>query len=333
MDKLPIEMLERVFEFLPYKDRKIGALVNSRWRAAGEASHLWDWVRLPRVVDQWSCNRVIQMLNCSRLASVKEIVVKAEALSDHLLQAVILHKGLKQMEIWGDWLARGVDSQLLVEAITRVESLDLQIKTNSLPSHVFIALLTKVTAGCSLKEIYLHSSRHRDWTSYNRYPLCDKEMPATTLASAFPRLTKLHLSGTILTDSHLGTLMEGISRGNSSLNDLALVKTLDYDRTGTGTGQLDLKPLVNVEKVRLVCNCFTWKELVDFFATVSPSTKLKKLELKECKSFEPENKKKKNDGRKEMMAKAINFLEEAHLDVDSRDCEVHTFSNLFHRKF
>ena len=101
MDKLPTEVLERVFEFLPYEERKTGVLVNSKWRKAGEAPNLWTWVLLPRVEDQWSCNRVIEMLNSRRLARGKEIAIKAEAVSDDLLQAAILHKGLKQMEIWG----------------------------------------------------------------------------------------------------------------------------------------------------------------------------------------------------------------------------------------
>ena len=49
MEKLPAEVLEIVFEFLPRQDRKTGVLLNSRWRQAGEAAHLWDWVLLPRL--------------------------------------------------------------------------------------------------------------------------------------------------------------------------------------------------------------------------------------------------------------------------------------------
>ena len=35
--KLPVEVLEKIFEFLPVKERKAVVLVNSLWRKAGEA--------------------------------------------------------------------------------------------------------------------------------------------------------------------------------------------------------------------------------------------------------------------------------------------------------
>ena len=103
MDKLPAEVLEKVFEFLPRQDRKAKVLVNSLWRKAGEAAHLWAWVHLPCVEDQNSCARVIDMLNSRRLAKAREIVINAEAVSEDLLHAVVLHKRLKQLEIWGGW--------------------------------------------------------------------------------------------------------------------------------------------------------------------------------------------------------------------------------------
>ena len=34
--KLPVEVLEKIFEFLPVKERKAVVLVNSLWRKAGE---------------------------------------------------------------------------------------------------------------------------------------------------------------------------------------------------------------------------------------------------------------------------------------------------------
>ena len=71
MEKLPMEVLEKVFEVLPRKDRKAGVLVNSLWRKVGERPRLWAWVRLPRVYDQNIRAQVIEMLSFERLARVE----------------------------------------------------------------------------------------------------------------------------------------------------------------------------------------------------------------------------------------------------------------------
>ena len=335
MDKLPAELLERVFIYLPYEERKTGVLINSKWRKAGEAANLWTWVLLPRVEEQWSCNRVIEMLNSPRLARAEEIAIKAEPVSDDLLQAVILHKGLKQIEMWGSKLPARVDTQLVVEALTRVDSLDLQ--AGSLPSQVFIALLTKVTAGCSLKELYLHADTKEKTLSKAwraalapRYSIAAKTVPQDILASAFSRLTIVHLTHTRLTNSQVGALMEGINQSDSSLKDFSLIGSLYCNRTG----HLDLKPLVNVEKVQLHDNFLTWNEICGFFAAVSPVTKLRKLDLEDSprgngpeKEEEEEEEKEESDGSKEMMAKAINFLEEAQILIDHFEVNCQTFFN------
>ena len=314
MDRLPVELLEKVFDFLPYQDRKTVVLVNSHWRKAGEAAHLWDWVGLPRVEDQRSCKRVIEMLNTRRLAKAKEIAIQTGAMTNDLLQAVVLHKGLKEMEIGGLRLVpAGVDRQLLVEALTGVESLDLQ--TCALPSQVLIALLTKVASGCSLNELYLHAKnkeqtlRMEAWRMDRMLLLSSdaKVVPAALMASAFTRMTKVHVTHTILSSSQVGALMDRISQDNSSLNNLSLVGSFHRSRTE----RLDLKHLVHLEEVRLVVNYLTSEELVDFFEALSPLTKLKKLDLENIYGPSEDE----NGGITEMMAKAINFLEEAKINI------------------
>ena len=105
MDRLSLsemeEVLKKVFEVLPRKDRKAGVMVNSLWRQVGEASGFWAWVQLPRVVDQNSWARVIDMLRCERLAGVEKIVIEAGAVSEDLLQALINHEGLKRIILVG----------------------------------------------------------------------------------------------------------------------------------------------------------------------------------------------------------------------------------------
>ena len=347
MDQLPAEMIEIVFEFMPHQDRKTGVLLNSRWRKAGEAAHLWDWVSLPRVENDLSRTRVIQMLNSRRLAGAKEIAIKAGSLSNDLLQAVALHKGLRQIEIWGYPLPTGVDIQLLVEALTKTDSLDLQ--KCSLPTQVIIAMLTKVAAGCSLKEFYLHEEdKEKTLSEAWRSRLADRilnqptfEMPTALLTSAFTRLTKVHLTRVLLTNSQMGALLEKISQVNSSLTNLSLVRY----RSLKGPGRLNLLHLVNLEEVRLVDNHFIWEDLIDFLAALSLLTKLKNLDLENryLPNKEEEDNDNDNDNHaaggdddndddgdddndddnneeNEMMAKAINFLEGAKIRIPCEVC-------------
>ena len=133
VEKLPNEMLVKVFEFLRPRDRKSVIQVNSSWKAAGEASHLWNWVHLPKVVGQDSLERVIEMLRSGRLARVKfMLAVHANAMSDNLLEAMIQHAGIKRLFLLDGGLQTGLDPQLMVKAITRMEGLVI----GPLPTHL-----------------------------------------------------------------------------------------------------------------------------------------------------------------------------------------------------
>ena len=105
------------------------------------------------------------------------------------------------MEIRGYQLPAEVNTELLVEALSRIESLDLQ--TRSLPPQVITALLTKVTEGCSLKELFLHNGYKETGKAQlaPRRSYLASKAPAALLASAFTRLTKVHLTHTLLTNS------------------------------------------------------------------------------------------------------------------------------------
>ena len=298
VEKLPVEVLEKVFEFLPWKDRKSVVLVNRLWRKAGEAPRLWAWVQLPTVKleDQNSEERVIEMLSSKRLARVERIYIQPEAVSEDLLQAMIQHGGLRR--IWlvglgGEWQA-GLNSQLVIEvlSITRVEDLDL----DSLPAHLIISLLTEVSQGGStLKRLHLFDNNLG-------------EVPAALVASALTRLVEVRLTFSRLTTDQVAALMEEIDQGNSSIEKLVLHTSLPAE--GERTGPLNLKPLVKLEEVHLWNNFHTQQELADFFAALSPSTKLRKLTFPRLPWPVEEM-----DGSTEVMARAINFLEDVIMEA------------------
>ena len=148
-------------------------------------------------------------------------------------------------------------------------------------------------------------------------------VPAALMASAFTRMTKVHVTHTILSSSQVGALMDRISQDNSSLNNLSLVGSFHRSRTE----RLDLKHLVHLEEVRLVVNYLTSEELVDFFEALSPLTKLKKLDLENIYGPSEDE----NGGITEMMAKAINFLEEAKILIDPCEVRFQTFFTEYFR--
>ena len=291
VERLPVEVLDMIFKFLSIPGRKAGLMVNSTWRKAGEASYLWAWVQLPVVRNQNSRARVIDMLRCERLARVEEITIEAHAVSEELLQALINHEGLKRIELRWPELTAGLNPQLVVEALTRVET--LQLSVCSLPTHLLDALLTKVSQGGSnLKELGICNAHLAD-------------VPAALAASALTRLVTVYLSGK-LTSAHVAALMEAIDQG-SSIKKLTL--KCDFPEEDDRTEPLDLKPLVNLEEVELRY-FLTQQELVDFFAALSNSTNLRVFKCP-IKSFWPAEE--VMDGSTEMMARAINFLEEVDM--------------------
>ena len=301
MDRLSLsemeEVLKKVFEVLPRKDRKAGVMVNSLWRQVGEASAFWAWVQLPVVEDQDSRARVIDMLRCERLAGVEVIQIEAGAVSEELLQTMINHEGLKRIELngAGGELPAGLNPQRVVEALTGMEILFLGF--DSLPTHLLIPLLTKVSEGGSnLKKLSLPYSNLAD-------------VPAALVASALTRMVRVYLYNTMLTSAQVAALLEAIDQGDSSIEKLWLIDSLPTE--GSRTGPLNLKPLVKVEEVRLPYNFHTQQDLVDFFAAMSESMKLRKLEIRGL----PWPAEEVMDGSTEVMARAINFLEEVDIRV------------------
>ena len=291
--RLPQEILKKVFEALPPKGRKAGVMVNRRWRSVGEAPDLWAWVQLPYVLDQDSRARVIAMLRCERLARVEEIYIDPPPVSEDLLQAMINHEGLKRIDLHGEGgeLPAGLNPQLVMNVLTGVELLKLPLFAPLLPTHLIIALLTEVSQGGSNLTVL-----HLGGTDLDG-------VPAALVASALRSLVEVKLGG--ITSDQMAALCEAIDQG-SSIEKLSLFDSLPEKDERTG-GPLNLKPLVNLKEVKLWNNFFTRQELIDFFAALSDSTKLRVLNINDLPW--PAESEEVLDGSTELIAIAINFLE------------------------
>ena len=226
---------------------------------------------------------------------METIHILPEAVSEELLQAIINHGRLKKISFNENGeLPTNLDAQLLVEAVTGVEGLWMP----RLPTHLTNKLLTDVSEGRSnLKRLRLFDTNLA-------------EVPPPLVASALTRLKDVSLGRTRLNSDQVETLMDAISQAGSSIRRLNLFYSLP--REEDRTGPLNLKPLVKVEKVELRYNFFTQEEMVDFFEAISPSTELRELMIQNVEHWAKEE---EMDGSTQVMAKAINFLEEVFMEA------------------
>ena len=121
---------------------------------------------------------------------------------------------------------------------------------------------------------------------------------------------------TRLTSHQVAALMVGVNRGNSSIKKLSFDGSLEEEEERIGP--LNLQPLVKLEELILYNritslenfnNFLTRQELVNFFAALSKSTKLRKL-LMDRLSWPAEE---VMDGSTGVVARAINFLKEVNM--------------------
>ena len=117
---LPAEMLERVFHLLPPRDLKAVVLVCRWWREVGEAPALWAWVRL--VVENQSLAVMPEALDARRLGLLRRVEVRA--VSADLLEAVVRHPGLVEVEMKHCSL-EGMEPELVAMAMAGMEVVGL----------------------------------------------------------------------------------------------------------------------------------------------------------------------------------------------------------------
>jgi hypothetical protein len=119
--KLPPEMLELVFRLLPPSVLAAAVQVCRAWREAGEAPGLWASVRLR--VDTGSLASMPGLLGSRRLRAVRRLQVVDSGLliTEELMQAVVDHPGLKELDMPRGINLTGVGSSLLARAVAGLE--------------------------------------------------------------------------------------------------------------------------------------------------------------------------------------------------------------------
>jgi len=163
---LPMEMLERVFMFLPPKDLKTVMLVCKRWNEVASVPKLWTWVvfkpghsphhdydytrRYGRGNGQdvgTDVELCLKMISLPRLQAVREIQLHGSDYGIKLTEPLLLkaqsHPGLKKLVIH-ECDVRTIGPKLLASFFSKMEEVDISdIKMSFVQSEAFYSVFEK----------------------------------------------------------------------------------------------------------------------------------------------------------------------------------------------
>jgi len=117
---LPLELLRKVFLHLSTDDLKAAVQVCRRWReAVGSCGKPWSSLH----INSRNISPVSTLLGTGRLSRLKTI--KVEKVTEQLLEAMVEHEGLEEINFSGSDLS-SVDPTLLANLVERLESVNLR---------------------------------------------------------------------------------------------------------------------------------------------------------------------------------------------------------------
>ena len=151
---LPDEMLRKVFSFLSPPDLKGSMLVCKQWAEIGQAPGLWTWVTF--TVDRINMESMPEQMSLKRLQCVTKLDIKAQMVSDELMEAVTIHPGLKRIDInQGFTNLSSVRPELLTKALIKME--DVRLEDASLTPQQLNTLFCSITVDktSKIQRLYL----------------------------------------------------------------------------------------------------------------------------------------------------------------------------------
>ena len=119
---LPLELLSKVFLYLTKNELKAAMLVCKRWReAVGSLGKLWSSTSLQ--ISSHNISPVSTLLSSGMLCRLQR--VKVEKISEQILEAMVAHEGLKEVDFSGSDLS-GFNATLLASLVERLERVNLR---------------------------------------------------------------------------------------------------------------------------------------------------------------------------------------------------------------
>ena len=260
---LPAEVLERVFRLLPPRVLRVVVLVCRRWREVGEAPGLWSWVYL--TVDQGNLAVMPGLLAGRRLLGVVEL--RARAVSEHLLQVVADHPGLRGLDMSDanhrtppDAKFPSLQANLLGAAVSNLTV--LSIWETHLTTEQAEAVLVGIT-GSNLVKLDI---------SYNDL----SGVPARVLAAAVRGLEVVRIQANQLGEEQVEAVLNALEEEQEgNLKSLQI----SYNSLASVKPELLARLVARVEEVGLMTCLLTPHQLQHLFTTLSNSNSLRRLDI------------------------------------------------------
>ena len=189
---IPTELLEKILGELPPVDLKSAVFACKRLREVGETPKLWTWVVLE--VTGENLFMIPEALGSRRLQEVARLKVKAW--SDQLLEAIVRHPGLRQLEILDVNPLVHAD---LTRAFTNLEEVTIYDGDYNLTVEQLVAIFTAITENSKLKKFALTDSNMslvepellgKAVSCLEEVSLCDRDCTLEQVEAIFEHITK-----------------------------------------------------------------------------------------------------------------------------------------------
>ena len=176
-----------IFSFLPPKDLKSAVLVCKLWARVGQAPGLWSWVTFHAQNNE----AVLEQMRLPKLQRVSRLKITAQNVSEELMEEVVLHPGLKEVETEPGWTnLSSVRPELLARAFGKMDALQLgkwDLGGTELTVDQINCLCSSLT--CENK-----STLKEKLDLSENYSLCDDGIEPMLLAAAIKRFKTVALN-------------------------------------------------------------------------------------------------------------------------------------------
>ena len=219
-------MLQKVFSFLSPPDLKTSVLVCKRWAEVGEVPGLWSWATF--TVDRINMGSMPELMSLKRLQCVTKLDIRAQMVSEELMEAVAIHPGLRRVDtnpgftnLPGFTDLSSVRPELLTKALSKIE--DVRLEDASLTPEQLNALF------CSISSDETNKIKRLDLSKNNL-----SSIEPQLLAQAVSKLKKANLFFTLPKFAEHGvaimdTLRNTCSRTKHLYMDHVDLSTMDAD--------------------------------------------------------------------------------------------------------
>merc|ERR1719318_45441 len=257
----PNEILNRIFQFLPYQDLKAVTLVNKKCQVLSEDPKLWSEFSLIL------CANLQPVLSLPRLSSLSQLHLTDMTLSDSdlscLLQTPLTSLCLDKCDL------SGLSAQLLATCLARLVTFNLKV-------HFEYRQEQRFSDG-QICEIFEKLSKHSKLKNL-QLSICDlSAVPPTTLAMVISNLSIAGLHLCLLSPAQVVALFNRLHKQSPVLKDL----DIGYNNIAMVEPTILAKVVSRMERVNMYNfrHLLQRDQLMELFREISSTEQLSELVL------------------------------------------------------